>query len=189
MEQNIDTIDIRLAARLAQLRRDAGWTLDELATRSGIPKATLSRLERGESSPTASLLGRLCAAHGRPMSRLLAEVEAEPALLIRAADQPIWTDASTGFVRRSISPPAAGLETELIQGTLPPGTIITYESPPLHGLEQHIWLLEGRLEYRLDGTPYLLEPGDCLRFRLYGASRFASLGDVPARYIIAITRP
>jgi len=189
MEQDIDTIDTRLAARLTQLRREAGWTLDELASRSGIPKATLSRLERGESSPTASLLGRLCAAHGRPMSRLLAEVEAEPALLVPVADQPVWTDPATGFVRRSLSPPAAGLETELIHGTLPPGTIIAYDAPPVAGLEQHIWLLEGRLEYRLGDTPYLLEPGDCLRFRLFGASRFASLGPDPARYIIAITRP
>lgn len=186
MERDIDT---RLAARLGQLRREAGWSLDELAARSGVPKATLSRLERGESSPTASLLGKLCAAHGRPMSRLLAEVEAEPALLIRAADQPVWTDPSNGFVRRSISPPAAGLETELVHGTLPPGTIIDYDAPPLHGLEQHVWLLEGRLEYRLDGVAHVLEPGDCLRFRLYGPSRFHSLGDGPARYIIAITRP
>ncbi|MFV3127558.1 helix-turn-helix domain-containing protein [Niveispirillum sp. KHB5.9] len=186
MEQNIDT---RLANRLTQLRRDAGWSLDELASRSGIPKATLSRLERGETSPTASLLGRLCAAHGRPMSRLLAEVEAEPALLIRAADQPVWTDPATGFVRRSLSPPASGLETEMIHGTMPAGTIIDYDAPPVPGLEQHIWLLEGRLEYRLDGVAHVLEPGDVLRFRLYGATRFHSLGDVPARYIIAITRP
>lgn len=189
MEHNIDAIDTRLAARLGQLRRDAGWSLDELAARSGIAKATLSRLERGESSPTASLLGRLCAAHGRPMSRLLAEVEAEPALLVRAADQPVWTDPATGFVRRSLSPPAAGLDTEMIHGTLPPGTVIEYDAPPLAGLEQHIWLLDGRLDYRLDGVSHVLEPGDCLRFRLFGPSRFASLGDGPARYVIAITRP
>lgn len=186
MEHDIDT---RLAARLTQLRREAGWSLDELAARSAIPKATLSRLERGETSPTASLLGRLCAAHGRPMSRLLAEVEAEPALLIRVADQPVWIDPATGFVRRSLSPPAAGLETEMIHGTLPSGTIIDYDAPPVPGLEQHIWLLEGRLEYRLDGVAHVLEPGDVLRFRLYGASRFHSLGEGPARYIIAITRP
>lgn len=186
MEHDIDT---RLAARLAQLRRDAGWSLDDLAARSGVPKATLSRLERGETSPTASLLGKLCAAHGRPMSRLLAEVEAQPALLIRAADQPVWTDPTNGFVRRSLSPPASGLETEMIHGTLPPGTIIDYDAPPVPGLEQHIWLLEGRLEYRLDGVAHVLEPGDVLRFRLYGASRFHALGDTPSRYIIAITRP
>lgn len=189
MKKNTDTIDTRLASRLTQLRREQGWSLDELAARSGVPKATLSRLERGETSPTASLLGKLCAAHGRPMSRLLAEVEAEPALLIRAADQPVWTDPDTGFVRRSLSPPGAGFDTELIHGTLPPGAVIAYDSPPLAGLEQHIWLIDGQLTYTLDGTEHSLQPGDCLRFRLYGATRFASSGDGPARYIIAITRP
>lgn len=186
MEHDIDT---RLAARLAQLRHDAGWSLDQLAVHSGVPKATLSRLERGETSPTASLLGKLCAAYGRPMSRLLAEVEAEPALLIRTDAQPVWTDPATGFVRRSLSPPAAGFETEMIHGTLPPGAIITYDVPPLTGLEHHLWLLDGALDYGLDGVTHHLEPGDCLRFRLYGPSHFHSRGAGPARYIIAITRP
>ena len=49
----------QLAERLAALRTAAGWSLDELATRSGVSRATLSRLERAETSPTATLLSRL----------------------------------------------------------------------------------------------------------------------------------
>ncbi len=70
-------IDQRLAARLAALRQEHGLSLDALASTSGISRATLSRLERAETSPTASLLGRLCTVYGRPMSRLLAEIEAD----------------------------------------------------------------------------------------------------------------
>jgi transcriptional regulator with XRE-family HTH domain len=54
----------QLAERLAALRLAAGWSLDELATRSGVSRATLSRLERAETSPTATLLSRLARAHG-----------------------------------------------------------------------------------------------------------------------------
>ena len=75
-------LDSRLAARLAALRAERGWSLDQLSQRAGIPRATLSRLERGETSPTAALLGRLCTAYGRTMSRLLAEVEAVACVLI-----------------------------------------------------------------------------------------------------------
>ncbi|MGQ4428211.1 helix-turn-helix domain-containing protein, partial [Streptomyces violaceoruber] len=83
-----DPVDARLAARLAELRAERGWSLGELAERSGVSRSTLSRAERGETSPTAAVLNRLCAVYGRTMSRLLSEVEAEPALLVRAAEQP-----------------------------------------------------------------------------------------------------
>jgi transcriptional regulator with XRE-family HTH domain len=182
-------MDIRLASRLAALRHEHGWSLENLAERSGISRATLSRLERGETSPTASLLGRLCTAYGRTMSRLLAEVESEPLQLLRQADQPVWIDPETAFRRRSISPPAAGYNTELVMGELPAGTVIAYEAPPIDGLEQHLWMLSGRLDFSLDGAIYRLGVGDCLRFRLFGPSRFHCPGPEAAHYLIAICRP
>lgn len=181
-------IDARLASRLAALRQERGWSLEDLAARSGISRATLSRLERGETSPTAALLGRLCSAHGRTMSRLLAEVEAEPPLLLHAAEQPVWSDPETGFLRRNPSPPAPGYRTELVQGCLPAGAVIAYAQPPEMGLEHHLLMLSGLLELSLDGVPQRLGPGDCLRYRLTGASRFACPGPEAARYLIAITR-
>jgi transcriptional regulator with XRE-family HTH domain len=182
-------IDQRLAARLATLRQAQGWTLDELAQRSGISRATLSRLERGETSPTAALLGRLCAAFGRTMSRLLAEIEAAPPLLVRHAAQALWVDPETGFRRRSLSPPALGYAAELIGGELPAGAEIAYPSPPVAGLEQHIWMLGGLLDFEVDGRVYRLEAGDCLRFHLFGPTRFFCPGPAPARYVIALCRP
>ena len=72
------TLDERLAARLAELRAQHDWSLDDLAERSGVSRSTLSRLERGEVSPTASLLGRLCSAYGWTASRLLEMCEPIP---------------------------------------------------------------------------------------------------------------
>ncbi|RKE20010.1 helix-turn-helix domain-containing protein [Streptomyces sp. TLI_171] len=181
--------DHRLAARLAALRAEHGWSLDDLAGRSGVSRSTLSRLERGELSPTAAQLGRLCAAYGRTMSRLLAEVEAEPPGLLRAAEQPLWQDPATGFVRRSVSPPHPGLRAELVEGTLPPGAEIAYQAPPVPGLEQHLWVLGGTLRLTLDGSAHHLATGDSLRFRLHGTSGFHCPGPDPARYLIAVVLP
>ncbi len=58
-------IDRRIAQRLKTLRAERGWSLDELAGRSEISRATLSRLENAEVSPTASALGKLAAAVGQ----------------------------------------------------------------------------------------------------------------------------
>lgn len=83
MDNGLETADLRLAQRLADLRQQQGWSLEELAQRTGLSRATLSRVERAETSPTASLLNRLCAAYGLTMSRLLSEIEDEPPELLR----------------------------------------------------------------------------------------------------------
>lgn len=185
----LDPVDARLGARLAELRAERGWSLGELADRSGISRSTLSRAERAEISPTASLLNRLCHVYGRTMSQLLSEVEAEPALLVRAAGQPVWEDRSSGFVRRSVSPPHTGLRAELVEGRLGAGADIAYDRPPVAGLEQHIWVLEGALDVTVQETEHHLDTGDCLRMRVWGATRFRCAGPEAVRYVLAVVLP
>ncbi|MGW1887742.1 helix-turn-helix domain-containing protein [Streptomyces sp. NPDC001970] len=184
-----DPVDARLAARLAELRAERGWSLDELAQRSGISRSTLSRAERGEISPTTSLLGKLCAVHGRTMSQLLSEVEAEPAQVVRADSQTVWTDPDAGFVRRSVSPPQAGLRAEIVEGRLAAGADLAYERPPVPGMEQHIWVLEGTLRITVGDETHALHKGDCLRFRLWGPTRFRCPGPEPVRYAVMVVLP
>ncbi|RKR90154.1 XRE family transcriptional regulator [Micromonospora pisi] len=182
-------VDARLASRLAELRAEHGWSLEELAKRSGVSRSTLSRVERAEISPTAVLLGKLCTVYRRTMSRLLAEVESDPIGLVPAGTQTVWTDPATGFVRRSVSPPDTGLRAELVEGVLPPGAVIAYDAPSVTGLEQHLWLLDGRLRVTVRDDAYDLDPGDCLRFRLWGPSRFHCPGPTPARYALVQVLP
>ncbi len=184
-----DPVDARLGARLAELRAERGWSLGELAERSGVSRSTLSRAERAEISPTASLLNRLCGVYGRTMSQLLSEVEAEPALLVRAAEQSVWEDRASGFVRRSVSPPHAGLRGELVEGRLAAGSDIAYDRPSVPGLEQHIWVLEGALEVTAQDVEYRLDAGDCLRLRVWGAARFRCAGPGEVRYLLAVVLP
>ncbi|MFJ3794078.1 helix-turn-helix domain-containing protein [Kitasatospora sp. NPDC090091] len=185
----IDTAaDERLATRLAELRVERGWTLEELAQRADVSRSTLSRVERAEVSPTAAVLGRLCAVYGWTMSRLLAEVESVPARLVRADEQRVWRDEASGFVRRSVSPPHGSLRAEVIEGRLPAGADLSYDRPSVPGLEHHLWLLEGELELTVDGEPHLLAAGDCLRF-VAETTRFRCPGPAEARYVLVVVVP
>ncbi|MFF4118117.1 helix-turn-helix domain-containing protein [Streptomyces sp. NPDC001714] len=184
-----DPVDARLGSRLAELRTEHGWSLGELAERTGVSKSTLSRAERAETSPTAALLNRLCNVYGRTMSQLLSEVEAEPAPVLRAAEQQVWEDRASGFVRRSVSPPHGGLRGELVEGRLAAGADIAYDRPPVPGLEQHIWVLDGSLAVTAEGAEHLLDRGDCLRLRVWGPTRFRCAGPGEARYVLAVVRP
>ncbi|MFH0178858.1 helix-turn-helix domain-containing protein [Streptomyces cacaoi] len=184
-----DPVDVRIAGRLAELRAERGWSLGELAERSGVSRSTLSRAERAEISPTAALLNRLCHVYGRTMSRLLSEVEAEPMPLVRADEQSVWEDRAAGFVRRSVSPPHPALRGELVEGRLAVGADLAYDRPPVAGLEQHIWVLEGALEVTAEGAAHHLGAGDCLRLRVWGPTRFRCAGDEDVRYVLAVVLP
>jgi transcriptional regulator with XRE-family HTH domain len=180
------SIDRRIAQRLKTLRAERGWSLDELAGRSDVSRATLSRLENAEVSPTASVLGKLAATYGLTISRLMHLVEDDFAPLIRRDAQPLWSDPSIGFKRRSVSPPAQTLAAEVLECTLEPGTRITYDEPPRRGLEHHLLLTEGRLDITVDGRSHVLGPGDCLRYQLFGASTFVTPAESGATYILVV---
>lgn len=182
--ENSHEIDQRLAARLKQLRVERGWSLDQLASLSEVSRATLSRLENGEVSPTASVLGRLCAVHGMAMSRLMRLVEDDFTPLLTRAQQPVWADESSGFRRRSVSPPAHVLAGEALECELAAGATIDYPAPSRPGLEHHLLLQEGQLSITIDGQRHDLQPGDCLRYQLHGASAFATPADSGARYYL-----
>jgi transcriptional regulator with XRE-family HTH domain len=179
----------QLAERLANLRTAAGWSLDELAAKSGVSRATLSRLERAETSPTATLLSRLARAYGLPLSRLLAEAEALPVRLLRSADQPLWHDVQSGFERRMRCPPLAGFATEVIEARLAPGAELVYEEPTVARLEHHLCLLDGQLRLVLQGQAFELGDGDSISFCCIGRTVFTNPGAEPARYLLAMTVP
>jgi transcriptional regulator with XRE-family HTH domain len=179
-------IDQRIAQRLRALRAERGWSLEELAQRSTVSRASLSRMENAEVSPTASVLGKLCAAYGLTMSRLMRLVEDDFAPLVRRDAQPLWSDPSIGFRRRSVSPPAQTLAGEALECELDAGVRIAYDEPPRPGLEHHLLLLDGALTVELDGRSHELRPGDCLRYQLFGRSAFATPERCGAHYILFI---
>jgi transcriptional regulator with XRE-family HTH domain len=182
-------IEHRIAQRLARLRAERGWSLDALAERTGISRATLSRLERSELSPTAAMLGRLCTVYGWTLSRLMVEAETRPPNLVPAAEQPEWKDPESGYRRRAVSPPAPGLRGELVEVRMPAGASVSFEASPIAGLEHHLWMLEGSLSLEVEGSLFRLRAGDCLRYVLAGPTRFQGTGKREARYVIAIVHP
>lgn len=182
-------LDRRLAERLRSLRRDRGWSLDDLARRSGVSRATLSRMEKAEVSPTASALAKLCSAYEITLSRLMQMVESAPVALVRRAEQLVWEDAAAGFRRRIVSPPSAGLAGEAIESRLAPGASIRYDAPTAPDLEHHLVMLEGRLRLTMQAAAYDIEPGDCLRYRGRWASAFDADGALGARYLLFVVAP
>ena len=185
----IEDTESRLAARLRAERDTRGWSLADLAARSGVSRAMLSKIERREASPTAALLGRLSAAFGLTLSQLFASVEdSRHGQVSRLDQQPVWRDPETGFLRRSLTPAGGGL-MELVWGELPPGAEIEYEASAYAFIaDQQLVLISGELTVQQGSVTHVLRPGDCLRFGSPRQTVFLNPGAARCRYVVAVQR-
>lgn len=177
----------RLAGRLRLEREARGWSLAELAGRSGVSKAMISKVERGEASPTAALLGRLSGAFGLTLSTLLARAEMAGGRLLRAADQPLWRDPATGYVRRHVSP-ASDLPLDLVRVELPAGASVSYPASSYAFIRQLIWVLAGRLDFTEGEIVHELAEGDCLELGPPADCMFHAPGPGPSVYLVVVLR-
>src|SRR5690349_14272516 len=109
----IDDAGRALAHRVKKEREARGWSLADLAERSGISKAMLSNIERVAASPTAGTLARIASAFGLTLSGLVARAEQDGGQVLRVAQQPVWRDPETGYVRRHVSP-QSDMPTDLV---------------------------------------------------------------------------
>lgn len=191
MSTTLESTDIEaLLARSLRMEREArGWTLADLAARSGVSRAMLSKIERREANPTAALLGRLSAAFGLTMSQLFAQLESEPVgQLLRVHQQPVWHDPETGFQRRSLSPPGP-VPLELVWGDLPPGAEIAYPAASLAFIaDQQLVVVSGELTLAVGTAVHQLASGDCLRFAVPNDVVFRNSGTIHCCYVIALLR-
>jgi transcriptional regulator with XRE-family HTH domain len=191
MESVLADVHDRLARRLRALRSERGLTLDGLAERTGVSRSMLSLIERGESSPTATVLDRLAAGLGVTLASLFAdETRGDASPLARRADQRTWRDPATGYVRRNLSPPSFPSPIELVEVVLPGNARVAYDAmgaARVVGISQQIWLLEGEVELTVGEDVHRLDVGDCLAMRLDRPIAFRNPGDAPARYVVALT--
>lgn len=182
-------IENAISERLKSLRARAGLTLDELANRSGVSRAMISRIERAEASPTAALLARLSEALGLSLSAFFADDGPTTSPVSRHADQKLWRDPHTGYVRRSVSPPGMPSRVDIVEVDFPPHARVSF--PPREEsriMTQHVWLFQGVLEMVIGETVHMLHPGDCLFMDIGDAFDFHNPSDKPARYAVILDR-
>ncbi len=187
MDTEVNAADAALASRLRTERERRHWSLAALAERSGVSKAMISKVERGESSPTAATLGKLSGAFGLTLSALLDGVENQGSRMRRAQEQPLWTDPGTGYLRRQVSPPSAA-PLELVEVRLPPGAAIAFPASSYAFIRQVFWALEGSFEVVEADTSQRLYAGDCY---VLGEPRDRIIRNptgAPCRYLVVIAR-
>jgi transcriptional regulator with XRE-family HTH domain len=181
-------INDRIASRVRELRDAQGFSLEALAERSGVSRSNISLIERGRSSPTATVLDKLAAGLGVTLASLFEGPKApadKPSPVARVADQRLWTDPQSGYLRRNLSPPLRS-PIQLVDVIFPAGRRVAYDNTPREvEVHQQVWMIDGVMEVTADGTPWRLEAGDCLAMRLDGPVVYRNPTRKRARYLVA----
>lgn len=182
-------INSRIAQRIRELRAAQGLSLDAMAERCGVSRSNISLIERGQSSPTATVLDKLSAGLGVTVASLFepcAQPAGRPSPVARAAEQPVWTDPASGYLRRNVSPP---LDTpiQLVDVVFPARQRVAYDTGPRPAeTHQQVWMIDGEMDLRVGEVQWHLQRGDCLSMRLDRPIVYENPTDQPARYLVAL---
>lgn len=187
MDTLVDDLSQRLAQRIRLERDGRGWSLAELAERSGVSKATISKIERAEVSPTAVVLVRLASAFDLTLAGLMLRAEGQGERWSRAAEQPVWRDPETGYLRKQVfSRPDHPVE--LVRVELPARQRVTLPASSYAHIRQLVWVQSGSLVITEGGERHVLASGDCLGFGLPAETTFANETSANCVYVVALAR-
>lgn len=182
-----DELSALLAARIRAERDRRGWSLADLAARCHVSKAMLSKIEREEVSPTASVLSRIASGLGLTLAGFLAQEDVVPKRLVRKREQPTWQDPKTRYVRRQVFQ-SAGSPLELAEISLPPGEAIAFPASAYRQARHVVWVLEGALTIKEGRHRQDLREGDRLEFGPPSPLTYANEGRKHCRYLVALLK-
>jgi len=188
MRSTVTDIDQTIGTRIRELRGERSLTLEALAERADVSRAMLSRIERGESSPTAQLMNKVCGGLGITLSILFAATDAPASPLARRDGQPTWRDPATRYLRREVSPSGKSSSIDIVEVEFPPGRSVTFDNMRLPQVEQQVWVLDGTLEMNVGGETFRLGAGDCLAMHLGQPLVFRNPTRRQVRYAVILNR-
>jgi transcriptional regulator with XRE-family HTH domain len=183
----VSTVNDRIALQVRSLRAASGLSLQAMASRCDVSRSMISRIERGESSPTAVVLEKIATGLKVPLASLFDGQPARQEPVARREEQPVWRDPQSGYVRRNVSPSGSGSPIQLVEVAFPPGARVAYETaarePRVH---QQVWVLEGEISVTVGDVRHQLGTGDCLAMLLDRPISFHNHTPALARYAVVI---
>jgi len=151
----------KVGRHIRELRKAEGLSLRALADRCELSINAISRIERGESSPTVSSLLRLANALGVHITDLFKTGPEQSTILVRRNRR--LRSRGDGMLMESLG---IGLPRQILEPflmTIEAGAVGVKE-PCEHAGEEFVHCIEGEIEYQVADEWHRLEAGDSLLF-------------------------
>ena len=153
----------RLADNIRSLRKIRGYSLDDMARRSGVSRASLSQVETAKTNPTIAILWKIAAGLEVPFSTLLGEDKAERVSVLRRSDQRVLRSADGHFESRPLTSAGVLTGVEVYELRLAPHTTHGSDAHAA-GTSESVTVLVGNLRLRVGDEVHDLAAGDAACF-------------------------
>ena len=172
-----------IGAKVAAVRAERGWSLQQLATRAGLSPAAVHKIEKSGMTPTITSLMKIASALGKSVAFFIEESDSlRPVTVVRSGERSRLYTSKQGLVLENISGRYGPFFVAGAEATVEPRAD-SGPVPMTHPGEELVVLLAGQMEFTIDGEPYTLGEGDSIHFRANRPHSWANPGDAPARAI------
>lgn len=178
MSNGVAVIVSGIGPKVRSLRKQAGLSLQQLAELSDVSAAAIHKIEQSGMVPTITTLLKVAGALGRPVSYFVNEEEASADPTVHTPSslaRPIYT-SHTGITLEGITGAYGRFQLAGARATVIPGAS-SGDAPLKHPGEELVYVVEGQLEFAVDGSTYLLAAGDALHFRAIQPHSWRNPGD------------
>jgi transcriptional regulator with XRE-family HTH domain len=179
-----------VGSRIRALREAMGYSLRDLADRSGVSAPMLSQVERGETSPTLAVAAKIASGLELSLSQLLRLDEGDGVSIVRTADRRSGGAPRAGHSYEVLTPSLPGQRAELSEHVLAPNAATGGPGdPPMHepGSRETAVVEAGPVVLVCDGERHELAHGDCVTFDADLPHHFENPGQEEARFVAVVS--
>jgi transcriptional regulator with XRE-family HTH domain len=183
-----DSVTRAIGGRVRHGRNSRGWTLDQLAERSGVSRRMLISIEQGSANPSIATLLLISDALGIGLPALV-DMDRSPGLRVtRAGGAPVLWRGKLGGQAVLVAGTEPPDVVELWDWTLGPGES---HSSPAHAAGTHelLLVLDGRVEVRVGQHAEVLAQGDSASFAGDQPHGYVNAGPQAARFALTVFEP
>ena len=160
--KHMTQLDKNIAFNLKRIRKSKNMSLDMLAERTGVSKSMLGQIERGESNPTVSTIGKIVDGLKVPFEQLIYDRQ-EFMVMSSLEEAPVFRAKEGEYRIYVMLPYDAGRSFEIYQGELEMGAQMESES---HGENtwEYLTVVSGEVELYLEDKSFRVKTGSSLYF-------------------------
>jgi transcriptional regulator with XRE-family HTH domain len=166
---------------IRKLRETRKLSLRALAKHCGLSANAISRIERGENSPTVSTLHMLATALEVPITDFFEMPQARTTVVVRR-DQRLQSEGD-GVIMQSLGTGLRRQQLEPFLVHIAPGTS-SKNTPITHSGQEFVYCLKGIVHYKIADQQYTLEAGDSLLFEATQPHTFHTPDTTPAQIVL-----
>ncbi|MEK4148971.1 XRE family transcriptional regulator [Robertmurraya sp. FSL W8-0741] len=158
----MENIQKNIADNLKSIRKNRGYSLEQVGELTGVSKAMLGQIERGDSNPTVSTLWKIARGLQVSFSSLMKE-EASNVIVVKQSNIVPVTESNGNYRVYPIFPFDPRKKFEIFTVEIEPGCTHLSEKHN-EGLEEYITIVSGELEILIGDESFSLNSGDSIRF-------------------------